>query len=135
RVGSVDQIKKEYREFLKSPETDALGNLYLIMVDQYSSGNVPSDIIARYQEHMKEHATSAACFYGIGFALEAMGSFDRAKFNYDEAVRIDSNWYPCYFGLSQIYYQQGDEKKGDHYFYLFEESAPYNVYGNFETHR
>ena len=37
--------------------------------------------------------------------------------------------------MSQIYYQMGDEKRGDHFFYLFEQAAPYNVYGNFETHR
>jgi tetratricopeptide (TPR) repeat protein len=67
--------------------------------------------------------------------MEQQGNYERAIFNYEQALSLDPAWHVAYFGLSQIYYQMSDEKKGDHFFYLFEQAAPFNVYGNFETHR
>jgi tetratricopeptide (TPR) repeat protein len=76
-----------------------------------------------------------AGYYAIGFGLEYMHNWERAIANYEKALSIDSSWYPSYFGLSQIYYNLNSDDKGDHFFYLYEKEAPYNLYGNFDTHR
>jgi tetratricopeptide (TPR) repeat protein len=135
KVGNAAKLKDDYHKMLSLESTIYFGELYSIMVDQHCYGQDASDALTRYQEHIKTYGPSAASYHGMGLALESMSNFDRAKYNYDEAIRLDAEWYPSYFGLSQVYYQQGDDKRGDHYFYLFEESAPFNVYGNFETHR
>jgi tetratricopeptide (TPR) repeat protein len=91
--------------------------------------------VARFQQISKDYGPSAASFYGIAYSLEIQGNHDRAIYNYEQSLMLDPDWYPSYFGLSQIFYQKQDNTKGDHYFYLFEKAAPFNVYGNFETHR
>ena len=51
--------------------------------------------------------------------MELAGNFERAQFNYEQCIKIDHSWYPSYFGLSG-FYNLGQDKRGDHYFYLFE---------------
>jgi tetratricopeptide (TPR) repeat protein len=109
--------------------------LCLLFIDQAEEAVTTSESISSFQEHMRRFGPSAGAYYGIGYSMEQQKNFDRAIFNYDQALKIDPEWYLAYFGLSQSHYQLGHEKDGDHFFYLFEQAAPYNVYGNFETHR
>ena len=88
-----------------------------------------------FTDHLTNHGPSAAAYYGIGLVMEAKENYERALFNYEQCIACDADWFPSYFGLSQVSYYLGNDKRGDHYFYLFEQAAPFNVYGNFETHR
>ena len=88
-----------------------------------------------FTDHMLNHGPSAAAYYGIGLVMEAQNNYERALFNYEQSIACDADWFPSYFGLSQVSYYLGNDQRGDHYFYLFEQAAPFNVYGNFETHR
>ena len=100
-------------------------------------GNIVSkeDSIREFVDLLEIYPVEPAVFYAIGFGLEQLQEWDRSISNYEKALSIDSQWYPCYFGLSQIYYNLNLDDKGDHFFYLYEKQAPYNLYGNFDTHR
>ncbi len=110
-------------------------DICLALIEQYEESVSPVESINKFQELMKLHGPHAASYFGIAFSMEHQNNYDRAIYNYQQSISLDPEWYPSYFGLSQIFYQKGDEKQGDHYFYLFEQAAPYNVYGNFDTHR
>ena len=84
---------------------------------------------------MQQHGESAFTWYGIGYNQERMGDYERAISSYEKSLEFDHDWYPSYFGLSQICYQKQAWQEGDSFFQMFERIAPYNVYGNFDTHR
>lgn len=109
--------------------------LCLYFIDQHERAVSTSESIALFQDHLKRFGPSAGAYYGIGYGMEQQKNYDRAVYSYDQALKVDPDWYLAYFGLSQCHYQLGHEKEGDHFFHLFEQAAPYNVYGNFETHR
>ncbi len=134
----LDQLRGEYVRSLRDAKDPAMRKVHetcLAFVDQHLESPSHPETISVFQELLKKHGPFAAAYYGIGYGMEAQGNHERAVFNYEQALSLDPRWYIAYFGLSQVYYQIGDEKKGDHFFYLFEQAAPYNVYGNFETHR
>lgn len=135
RLKKLSQLREHYVDLIKKTETEFPWNVCLALIDQYEETIPPTESINCFQELIKKHGSHAALYFGIAFSMEHQGNFDRAIFNYQQSINEDPSWYPSYFGLSQIFYQKGDEKQGDHYFYLFEQAAPYNVYGNFETHR
>jgi tetratricopeptide (TPR) repeat protein len=126
-------LPKLHEEYLR--EKGMEGRVCLALVEQHGEMCSAAESIARYQEIIRDHGPSAVAYFGIAYGMENQGNLDRAIYNYEQSLTIDPDWYPSYFGLSQVYYHKGDEKKGDHYFYLFEQASPYNVYGNFETHR
>ena len=131
----TDKLKSQYIADIKTSLSLDVAELCLALLDLHSDKVKPAESIVQFQEIIKRHGPSAAAYYGIGYAMEQQSNIDRAIYNYEQCLSQDQDWYVAYFGLSQIYYQSGDEKKGDHYFYLFEQAAPHNVYGNFETHR
>lgn len=131
----LDRLKALYIKNLKKNAGDLTSELCLAFIEQQEETPNHSELVNTFQEIMRQHGQLAAAYYGIGFSLEQQGNYERAVFNYEKCVSIDTSWYIAYFGLSQIYYQMGDEKRGDHFFFQFEQSAPYYVYGNFETHR
>lgn len=135
KLGKLDAIKRFYLTEHSNTTSPELLEICLAFVEQNSEEMNYSQCMARFQDIVVRFGPSAAGFYGIGFCLEAQQSHDRAAFNYEQSIGIDPTWYPSYFGLSQIAYHKSDEKKGDQYFFQYEQSAPYNVYGNFETHR
>lgn len=136
KLKTLEKVCRYYEGCVeKYPELRKMFEVCVIFAHQHAEYIDANESIERYQALMKEEGPSAACYFGIAFSLEILGNNERAVFNYQQSIHQDSNWYPSYFGLSQIYYQQGDQKNGDHNFYLFENAAPYNVYGNFETHR
>lgn len=131
----LDELKKDYIGMLKHKNSEQTAKICLAFIDQHGELVNHNQSAIVFQNLLKEYGPSAALYYGIGYSMEQMANHDRALFNYEQALKEESKWYPAHFGLSQIYYQMGDEKRGDHFFYLFEQVAPFNVYGNFETHR
>lgn len=135
KLQDIDVVCQRYIKELKKNPSDPTLRIALTLAEQHAEEIDPASAAASFQEIMRESGNHAGAFYGIAFSMEMLKNHERAIFNYQECLRLDSRWYPAAFGLSQIYYQMGDDKKGDHYFFQFEETAPYNVYGNFETHR
>lgn len=137
----LDKTRSNYLAQLKgsrkSQSADVLAALELALALTEQHGDLVSagESITIFQDLLKRLGPSPAAYYGIGYSLEQQGSFERAIYSYQQALSLDPDWTPAYFGLSQIHYQMGDEKKGDQFFYLFEQASPFNVYGNFETHR
>lgn len=135
KLEDLDVLRQRYTKELKKHEKDAGLRIALVLADLHAEEIDPTKATTQFQEIMRETGNHPGAFYGIAFSMEMLKNNERAIFNYQECLKLDARWYPAAFGLSQIYYQMGEDKTGDHYFYQFEEAAPYNVYGNFETHR
>lgn len=127
-----DRYLKDWKKEHLNPET---ARLSLAMMEQHGNLVAPAQSIETYSEIMRDFDESAAAYFGMGLALEMLGNHERAIYNYHQSVKKDDSWYPSYFGLSQIYYSANEVAKGDNYFFMFEQHAPFNLYGNFETHR
>ncbi|MBP9706745.1 MAG: hypothetical protein KBD78_03825 [Oligoflexales bacterium] len=138
KLNKIEILTEEYNEYYEQEPEGEFATLFAslsILCKQFSEKMSSFDSIASYQRLLKSSPNNIICYYGIAIALESSGQLDRAAFNYEQALKIDAEFYPSYFGLSQIFYQQGNQKQGDSHFFMFENAAPYNVYGNFETHR
>ena len=135
RVNKIEELREFYRERLGKDQDDMVADIGLALLEQHGEIITPLEAVARFQELLKKYGADSAISYGIGFSMEVASNFDRALYNYEQCISLDPSFYPGFFGLSQVHYQIGNESKGDYYFKLFEEAAPYNVYGNFETHR
>lgn len=135
KLQDVDVLRQRYMDVLRVDAQNVVARLALALADQHSEATDAGKSAAIFSDLLRETGHQAAAYYGIGFSMELLKNHDRAIFNYQECLKADPEWYPAAFGLSQIYYQTNNDKLGDYYFYLFEELAPYNVYGNFETHR
>ena len=131
RMGEIDMVASDYQQ----QNDGLLKELCLALLSQLTERHSPTTSIACYQGIIEKYDSSACAYYGIGYDLERLGEYDQAISHYEKSLALDPEWYPSYLGLSQIYYQKKSYQKGDHYFYLFEQIAPYNIYGNFDTHR
>lgn len=131
----LGRLRALYTATSDTGKIPGFNQLCLIFIDQHEETQSTLDSIVSFQEHLKQFGPSAGAYYGIGFCMEQQKNYDRAIYSYEQALKVDPEWYLAYFGLSQSHYQLGHEKEGDHFFFLFEQAAPYNVYGNFETHR
>lgn len=135
KLQKLDELRRYYENQIHLEQDNIVPRVALIFVEQHDEAIENKEALLRFQALIRTHGPHPALFYGIGFCMELEGNLDRARYNYEQCINQDPNWYPGYFGLSQIHYHKHDDKKGDQYFFLFEEMAPYNVYGNFETHR
>lgn len=135
KLRDLETVRQRYLDLLRTDPHNVVWRIALTLAEQHAEVLDPRRAAAVFQEIMREHGNDPGAFYGIAFSMEVLKNFERAIFNYQECLKLDPNWYPAAFGLSQIYYQSGEDKQGDHYFYQFEDAAPYNVYGNFDTHR
>ena len=138
KLGVLTVLEKKYENRLAQitdPNEAKFIKLSLIFCVQQKEDSQSADVIDEFQQFLSDNGESAAAYYGIGYALECLGNYDRAIYNYNLSVNLDPDFYPSYFGLSQVFYLKQNEVKGDHYFYLYERAAPYNLYGNFETHK
>ncbi len=135
KLDNLAHLRKVYEEALEKEPESVIYRIALIFVEQHGEFIENKEALIRLQALLRTVGPHPAIYYGIGFCMEIENNLERSRFNYEQCVNLDPNWYPGYFGLSQICYQAHDDKKGDQYFFLFEEMAPYNVYGNFETHR
>ncbi len=132
---SLAKLRTHYLQRMQAERDHGAVELCLAFVEQQGELITPSEATSVFQDIMRRHGASAPAYYGIGCSMEQQGNFERAVFNYQQALNLDPEWFVAYFGLSQVHYQMGDERRGDQFFYLFEQAAPFNVYGNFETHR
>jgi tetratricopeptide (TPR) repeat protein len=135
KVDKLDELVKSYRE-LSHEKPDRLAYRIAFLFAQQQTDAVSNrDALERYQELLGIFGPHPGIYYGLAFSHELDNALEAARKAYEQCLNLDDTWHPAHFGLSQIHYQLGDEKKGDMYFTRFEELAPYNVYGNFETHR
>ncbi len=135
RLGELSTLHNRYTEQMHRSSPDlATSRLCVAMVEQQGQMVSTARSMQDYTEIMYQHGECAAAYFGIALCLEAEGNLDRALFNYQQVLVQDPEWYPAYFYMSQIFYKKNDHTQGDHYFFLFEKAAPYNLYGNIETH-
>jgi predicted Zn-dependent protease len=137
-LGVKLQRKEETKEILDATmqnRDEALNEVSRIILNQHANLDGVQGSVEELQNHIKQFGASTISYYAIGFAYECMGNHERAIFNYELSIKESSDWHPSYFGLSQQYYAKNQDVLGDYYFYLSEKHAPYNLYGNFETHR
>lgn len=132
-LGKLPELRDHYLSEFRSDET-SFSRLCLALVQLFLTPG-QMEVVTELQAILQKDGPSAPLFFAMGYAAEQMGNMDRAKSFYDQSIAIEPDWYPSLFGLSQVFYNLGDEKKGDQYFQQFEMMAPFNVYGNFETHR
>lgn len=135
KLETLEQLRDQYEQILVQDPENIAARISHILVEQHGEMIKPEEATRMFQALLKTMGPHPAIYYGIGFSMEIEGNYDRALYNYQQCIATDHKWYPGYFGMSQIYYHLGEDEKGDHFFFLFEEIAPYNVYGNFETHR
>ncbi len=136
RLSQEKTLRERYNEDLLNHDIDPyMGELCIAMIDQHSQSVSSKSSIKTYSDLILKYGESAAAYYGIALALDLESNTERAIFNYEQSIHKDPNWYPSYFGLSQIYYRKNEYEKGKDYFYLFEKQAPYHLYGNIQTHR
>ncbi|MBC7660466.1 MAG: hypothetical protein H7249_12280 [Chitinophagaceae bacterium] len=135
KVDKLDSLVESYSQQSAENPSNLTIKLAHLFAEQHTDNLTNKEALERYLTLLQTEGPNAGIFYGIGYCYEVESNLDRSRRAYEQCLNIDSSWHPAYFGLSQVYYQLGDEKKGDQYFSHFEELAPYNVYGNFETHR
>src|SRR5690606_694630 len=111
----LDQLRDSYIKDMHRFSSPAVGQLCIALAEQHGEFVSPAESVGIFQDIIKKGGPAAAAYYGIGYGMEAQGSYDRAIYNYEQSLNADPNWYLSYFGLSQIYYQQGDDTKGDHF--------------------
>jgi tetratricopeptide (TPR) repeat protein len=134
-LGRLSDIRSHYQQSIESANDDGLTAICLVLIDMFGQPDKADGHMTRLHEISQADGPSALLYFAMGFAAEQQGSHDRARYFYEQSLALDQQWYPSLFGLSQICYQVGDEARGDQYFHQFELMAPFNVYGNFETHR
>ncbi|MEI6832620.1 MAG: tetratricopeptide repeat protein [bacterium] len=134
-LGRLPELSGQYLQQSQQSHDDGLSKICFVIIRMFENPDRHADHITELQAVSADFGPSALLSFALGFAGEQQGSFDRARYHYEHCLTMDPQWYPSLFGLSQIHYNMGDEAKGDQYFQQFELMAPFNVYGNFETHR
>lgn len=136
RLDNIEGLKENYNQKILSHELhEHTGALCLAFVNQQGNLVSTQESFAAFETIIKKWGKTAAACFGLGFCYELLEDYSNALEYYEISVSLDPNWVPSYFGMSQIYYQLNEDLKGDDFFYLFEKSAPFNLYGNFETHK
>ena len=134
KLGNIDKIKEEYLQNQKQGDR-AINKICLALANQHSNSVSNNESLSDFKQILEEFGETAITYYGLAYSLEKMENYERSIYNYQQSIKIDPDWFPSYFGLSQIHYLQNNEEKGDYYFYLFEKKSPYSLYGNFKTHK
>jgi len=136
RMDQQEILRGHYRETRsRMSASTALLDFCLVWLDQRTGRLDSAEAIEHFQLLQAQYGPFSAAQYGISVNLEQEGHSQRAVESYLRSIELDPDWTPAYFGLSQVYYRLQETEKGDYYFYLFEKLAPYNLYGNFETHQ
>lgn len=131
KIGAIDELRRFYQQ----QEDKLVQEAGKLMIEQFCGEHNPTTLIKHCRALIRKYGESAFAWYGIAFNQERLGDYDRAVSSYEKSIELDPDWYPSYFGLSQICYQKQAWQEGDSFFHMFEQIAPYNVYGNFDTHR
>lgn len=136
KLDEIEALKEQYSlKIKKGGLAEDIGALCLALLDQQGELVSPTESIQRFSDLMEKYGESAAAYYGLGYAFDTLDNYERAIYSYKQSLKLDPDWYPSYFGLSQVSYRNQDQKNGDYFFYMFEKFAPYNLYGNFYTHK
>ena len=107
KLGEVDNLHSFYQQ----QENALVREAGKVMIEQFSGKHTPPALIKRCRALIKKHGESAFAWYGIAFNQERMGDYDRAVSSYEKSLDLDPDWYPSYFGLSQICYQNKHGKR------------------------
>ncbi len=134
KLNETDQLIRDYKE-IEQTDSGLFSQVCVLLCQQYGELSAPTEILKKYQLLLQEHGPHHCLYFGLGLTHEMQENWSKAKFYYEQSIQLNINWYPSLFGLSQVCYNSGHTRDGDHNFFLFEKLAPYNVYGNFETHR
>lgn len=132
-LGKLDELKDRYaRESSRKnqPETQFYHSLTRLFL-----GEDVEELVSVFKGFVSHRDLQAMALFALGYAAEQLGQFEKSKQLYQKSISDDPTWYPSYFGMSQVLYQLGEDTEGDQIFQQFESMAPYNVYGNFETHK
>lgn len=135
KLSNLDKISKECSVNKKIKNLVLTSEIVQCFVKLQEEDNSTTVILKKFYDLLKKVGDEAVIFYGIGICLQSENQMSRAIKNFEKSISIDPDWYLSYFNLSQIYYHREDTLQGDTCFYLYERYAPYNIYGNFETHR
>ncbi len=138
RLAELENKLGDFELFVQQIKEKAWSNdLVNHMVSLVSAHQDPDFILDDINKNIlnDDQFDQAVVQYCRGICFEKMKSLNEAQKCYGEVIKINQEWYPAFFALSQIHYQLGDMKKGDNYFYMYEKKSPYSVYGNIETHR
>ncbi|MCX6123780.1 MAG: tetratricopeptide repeat protein, partial [Proteobacteria bacterium] len=132
-LGRLPEISGYYARHSSDAKQPSM-RLFAIIAELFGQ-NTSAESTAQLQSYLKLNGPSCLAYFALGYASEQAGLADRARSCYEQSITLDPDWYPSLFGLSQVHYILGDDRKGDECFHQFEAMAPFNVYGNFETHR
>ncbi len=131
----VDTIDKMVEKIESKQKEHHFYELLLIISRQFADSIDDDSAILELNQYIAKYGVHELAYFGLGFSYENKTELDKALFNYNESIKVNPKWYPSLFGMSQIHYKLGQEEAGDEYFYMFENFAPCNVYGNFQTHK
>ncbi|MDE3268672.1 MAG: tetratricopeptide repeat protein [Pseudomonadota bacterium] len=131
RLGDTAQVEREYQQH----HDEMVSETGCVLLRQYNCQYTPAVAIEHYKRLLARFGDFDCAYFGLGFGYEHLGDYDAAIDSYTRCLELNASWYPSYFGLSQCFYQKDANHEGDLHFQAFEDTAPYSIYGNFETHR
>ena len=135
-LNSASQVKNEYLSLIKFTHlAQEKKEVCVALTEQVGALRPSSKLLPRFIAHVRKNGASAPALFGAASCLSSLGRYESAIETFDQCLEHDPCWYPAYFGLSQAYFKRGNHEKGSYYFRLYEKNAPYNIYGNCNTHR
>lgn len=139
KIGSSakNQLDQEFSSNQeKGDEKGKIFKYFLILNELHNNADSDLESIGKLLEKdVQQQRQDFLLFYTLGFCRELAQNWLSARHYYQKSLELNPDWYPACFGLSQCFYQLGQDDQGDQFFYQYEQAAPYNIYGNFETHR
>ncbi|MCX6118633.1 MAG: tetratricopeptide repeat protein [Proteobacteria bacterium] len=136
-LGRLEELKSNVSSKMGKGSQSSFWNALNCLVDLFMVNEIGDveEILEDLKEVQKEYKSSSLLNFAFGYAFEQMRENKYAVHYYEQSLAIDHTWHPSLFGLSQVYFDLGNVEKGNQYFSQYEAMAPYNIYGNFETHR
>ncbi len=133
KLGKIDVLIEKY-EYTCGEDTE-FHSITMNFIDLFTGRKNPQECLKLFKSFiLTSNKYLYAIYYGCGICLSLVKQSSQSIEYFNKSVDNKSDFYPSYFGLSQIYFNTGDISEGNKYFYMFESLAKYNVYGNFETH-
>jgi tetratricopeptide (TPR) repeat protein len=102
-LGKLSEVATHYLQLSETRDDDGLSETCHIMTRMFEDPNNHAEHITSLQQVAQQYGPSPLLFFALGFGGEQQGSFERAKYNYEQCLNMDPQWYPSLFGLSQIH--------------------------------
>ena len=131
KLEKIDLLSEKY-EYCSSVNKEFF-DLIMVFINLFSSRLTPSDCLALFKKNQDERYLYAS-YYGEAVCFSLLKQQNKAIEYFEKSVQKRIDFYPSYFGLSQLYFATGNIQEGNKNFYVFESYARFNIYGNFETH-